>query len=150
MAIWSMLEPVLRAGETYALPRDWSEDEALDYWFAPDKSVFLAEDDSGAALGVYYLKANQLGGGGHVCNCGYITASAAQGRGVARTMAEHSFIQARQLGFTAMQYNFVIGSNTRAVALWQRYGFEIVGTLPDAYDHPSLGFVEAHVMFKRL
>lgn len=145
-----MLEPVLRAGETYALPRDWSEAEALDYWFAPDKSVFVMEDDTGVLVGVYYLKPNQLGGGAHVCNCGYVTAPSAQGRGVARAMAEHSFDAARRQGFRGMQYNFVIASNTRAVSLWQRYDFEIVGTLPEAYAHPVLGYVDALVMYKQL
>ena len=146
-----MLEPVLKAGETYALPQDWSESEALDYWFAPDKSVFVTEDImNGELLGVYYLKPNQLGGGSHVCNCGYVTAPLAQGRGVARAMAEHSFDEARRQGFRAMQYNFVIATNTRAVSLWKRYGFEIVGTLPEAYDHPRLGYVDALVMFKTL
>lgn len=146
-----MLEPVLKAGETYALPQDWSESEALDYWFAPDKSVFVTEDImNGELLGVYYLKPNQFGGGSHVCNCGYVTAPLAQGRGVARAMAEHSFDEARRQGFRAMQYNFVIATNTRAVSLWQRYGFEIVGTLPEAYDHPRLGYVDALVMFKTL
>jgi len=148
-AVWAMLQPVLHAGETYALPRDWGRQQALGYWMSEEKSVFVAEAD-GDVVGVYYLKANQRGGGAHVSNCGYVTAAAAQGRGVARAMAEHSFVQARRQGFSAMQYNFVISSNTRAIALWERLGFAVVGRLPRAYDHPVLGPVDALVMHRFL
>ena len=100
-------------------------------------------------VGTYYLRANNKGGGAHVANCGYIVAPAATGRGVARAMCEHSSAQARERGFTAMQFNFVISSNTRAVMLWQRCGFEICGMLPGAFAHPEHGMVDALVMFRR-
>ena len=148
-AVWAILEPMLRAGETYAMPRDWGREDALAYWLGTDKHAFVAEDQ-GEVLGVYYLRTNQMGGGAHVCNCGYVTSPVAQGRGVARAMAEHSFTTARALGYRAMQYNFVVSTNDRAVTLWQRYGFEIVGRLPCAFDHPKLGYVDALVMFKSL
>ena len=148
-AIWAMLEPVIRGGETYALPRDMSREEALAYWFAPEKTVLLAEAD-GRPLGTYYLRPNAMGGGDHVCNCGYITAQAAQGKGIARTMLADSLDRAREAGFRAMQYNFVISTNTRAVDTWERAGFDIVGRLPGAYRHPSLGYVDALVMFRAL
>lgn len=148
-AVWSMLEPVIRAGETYALPRDMSETEALDFWFAPGRHVFLAELD-GAPAGTYFLCPNKQGGGAHVANCGYVTAAAAQGRGVAAAMCAHSLDEARRQGFRAMQFNLVVASNTRAVALWQRMGFAIAGTLPGAFAHPALGFVDAHVMYREL
>jgi ribosomal protein S18 acetylase RimI-like enzyme len=147
-AIWAILEPVVRAGETYALPRDWSREELLAYWFAPGHDVFVLED--GAVLGTYFLCANHLGGGAHVANCGYATAASAQGKGVARAMCEHSLVHARSRGFRAMQFNFVISSNTRAMALWQRMGFAIVGTLPAAFAHPQRGYVDAYVMFRSL
>ena len=148
-AIWAILEPTIRAGETYTLDRDMSEAGALGYWFGSDKAVFVAEAD-GVILGTYYLRANQAGGGAHVCNCGYMTGAAATGRGVARAMALHSFEQAKARGFRAMQFNFVVASNTRAVGLWQSLGFAIVGRLPGAFDHPALGFVDALVMLRAL
>ncbi len=148
-AIAAIIIPEIRAGETYALDRDMSEDAALAYWLAADKTVFVAEAD-GAIVGSYYLRANQAGGGAHVANCGYMTAAAARGRGIARRMAEHSLAQARVKGFRAMQFNFVVSSNTRAVQLWQSLGFAIVGRLPGAFDHPLHGAVDALVMHRPL
>jgi L-amino acid N-acyltransferase YncA len=149
-AIWAILEPTIRAGETYTLPCDMQRQEALDYWFAPEKMTFVAEDDEGEIVGTYYLRANQPGGGWHVCNCGYMTAASASGRGVARAMCAHSLEHARGLGFRAMQFNFVVSSNERAVGLWHRFGFETVGRLPGAFLHPRLGYVDALVMFLNL
>jgi GNAT superfamily N-acetyltransferase len=148
-ALWSILEPVLRAGETYTLPRDISEHDAIQYWCAPNHRVFLAEEN-GIVLGTYFLRANQSGGGSHVANCGYMTAPAAQGRGVARQMLEHSLALAKELGFRAMQFNFVVSTNQRAVDTWLAYGFSIVGRLPQAFQHPRLGFVDALVMYRSL
>ncbi|MGH7193487.1 MAG: GNAT family N-acetyltransferase, partial [Candidatus Saccharimonadales bacterium] len=112
-------------------------------------TVFVAEDE-GRIVGTYYLRANNRGGGDHVANCGYMTAQNLFGRGVARAMCAHSLDEARACGFTAMQFNFVIASNARAVKLWQACGFNIVGTLPAAYRHPKLGAVDAHVMLRNL
>ena len=148
-AIWSVIEPVIRAGETYTLPRDMSREQALAYWFEPGHHVFVAEENN-VVVGTYFLRANQLGGGSHVANCGYITAPSATGRGVARAMCEHSLAQARSRGFKAMQFNFVVSTNERAVRLWQKLGFEIVGRLPRAFHHPALGFVDACVMYRSL
>lgn len=152
-ALWRILEPVIRAGETYPLPRDMSRADALIYWRQLAHAVFVAEQDNGterAIVGTYYLRANQAGGGSHVANCGYMTASGATGRGVATAMCEHSLAEAKRRGFRAMQFNFVIASNERAVRLWQHCGFEIVGRLPDVFDHPRLGYVDALVMIRRL
>ena len=147
--IWGIIEPTIRAGETVPLPRDMPRDQALAYWFSPGHEVFVAEDE-GVVLGSYYLRANQTGSGSHVANCGYITAIDATGRGVARAMCEHSLERARERGFRAMQFNFVISSNERAVRLWQASGFEIVGRLPAVFNHPTRGFVDAFVMFRHL
>lgn len=147
--IWGILEPVFRAGETYTLPQDITREEAVSYWFADGNHVFVAEED-GEVLGAYYLRANQRGGGSHVCNCGYITAAHAMGRGVARAMCLHSKRHARKLGFRAMQFNFVVSTNERAVRLWQSLSFEVVGRLPSAFAHPVHGFVDALVMFAAL
>jgi len=149
-AIWRAIEPAFRAGETYPLPRDVSEKDALAYWFTPGHEVFVAEADDAGILGSYYLRANTGGGGSHVANCGYITAPSARRRGVARAMCEHSLARARARGFAAMQFNFVISTNETAVKLWQSCGFAIVGRLPRAFSHPTLGYVDALVMFREL
>ncbi len=148
-AIWSIIGPVIRAGETYTLDPDMSETDALAYWLGPDKETFVAEDQ-GSIVGTYYIRPNQAGGGRHVCNCGYMTAAKATGRGVARKMCEHSLELAKQRGFKAMQFNFVVSTNERAVRLWESCGFGIVGRLPSAFAHPTLGYVDALVMFKTL
>src|SRR4051794_37866345 len=148
-AIWRILEPTFREGATYPIPRDVSREDALAYWFAPSNAVFVAEAED-AIVGTYYLRPNNRGGGAHVANCGYMTAREAFGRGIARTMCLHSLDEARARGFKAMQFNFVIASNTRAVKLWQSCGFRVLGTLPGAFMHPALGAVDAHVMFRRL
>ncbi len=149
-AIWAILEPTVRAGETYALDRDMTEAEALAYWMWFDKETFVVEDTAGRIIGTYYIKANQTGGGAHVCNCGYMTAQEAADRGVARAMHDHSLARAQERGFRAMQFNFVISSNERAVRLWQSLGFETIGRLPSAFLHPSRGYVDALVMFRTL
>jgi ribosomal protein S18 acetylase RimI-like enzyme len=148
-AIWAILEPTFRAGETYPIPRDIGRVDGLAYWQTPGHTVFVAED-AGQIVGTYYLRANNRGGGAHVANCGYIVAVGAMGRGVARAMCDHSLGQARQRGFTAMQFNFVIASNERAVRLWQACGFTIAGRLPTAFAHPRLGVVDALVMVRGL
>ncbi len=144
-AIWAILEPTFRAGETYPIPRDIGRTDALAYWRSPGHSVFVAED-AGRIVGTYYLHANQRGGGDHVANCGYMVAAEATGRGVARAMCAHSLIEARERGFAAMQFNFVVSSNERAVRLWQSCGFTIAGRLPQAFRHPGRGLVDAYVM----
>jgi len=148
-AIWRILEPTFRAGETYPIPRDVARADALAYWRTPGHTVFVAED-GGDVVGTYYLRANTKGGGDHVANCGYMVAPAAYGRGMARAMCAHSLDEARKRGFAAMQFNFVIASNERAVRLWQACGFEIVGRLPGAFRHPRLGHVDAYVMYRTL
>lgn len=147
--IIEIILPVIRAGETYALDTNMSESDALMYWTGPDKETFVAEED-GVILGTYYMRTNQCGGGRHVCNCGYMTHASATGRGVARRMCEHSLRHAVSRGFRAMQFNFVVSTNERAVGLWQSLGFEIVGRIPEAFQHPVHGYVDALVMHRRL
>ena len=148
-AIWRIVEPVVRAGETWTLPTDMSREDALAYWFSAAHEPFVAEDD-GEVLGTYFLRANQGGGGSHVANCGYMTAREAQGRGIARAMLVHSLARARERGFRAMQFNFVVSTNERASRTWQAYGFKVVGRLPAAFRHPHLGDVDALVMYRSL
>lgn len=148
-AIAAIILPTIRDGTTYALDQDMSEVEALAYWMGTDKETFVAVDEE-QVLGTYYIRPNQAGGGRHVSNCGYMTSAAATGRGIARKMCDHSLQYARDKGFRAMQFNFVVSTNERAVRLWQSLGFDIVGRLPSAFDHPQDGLVDALVMYQQL
>ena len=148
-ALWAILEPILRAGESYALPRDMTRDAALAWWLSPANEAFVAVID-GVVTGTYFMHPNQLGGGSHVANCGYATAQQATGKGIARAMCLHSLEHAKARGYRAMQFNMVVSTNERAVRLWQSLGFAIVGTLPGAFAHPAKGDVDAFVMYRRL
>lgn len=148
-AVWSILEPIIRAGDTYTLPCEISREDALSFWFSEDHEVFVAEND-GRIVGTYFLRPNQHGAGSHVANCGYMTAPAATGTGVATAMCAHSLERARTRGFRAVQFNFVVSTNERAVRLWQKHGFRIVGQLPNAFLHPQLGYTDAYVMYREL
>ena len=148
-ALWALVEPVIRAGEEFCVPRDGTIADAFAYWMPPGAEVFVAED-AGEVVGSYFVRANQRGGGAHVANAGYVTARHARGRGIARAMCSHSLAHARARGFRAMQYNFVVSTNERAVRLWQAMGFSIVGRLPGAFAHPTLGDVDALVMYQAL
>lgn len=148
-AIWAIIEPVIRAGETLALPRDMSREAALALWFSADRTLRVVEAD-GMLLGVFYVRPNQEGGGAHVANAGYVTAAHATGRGVAQHMCAASLKLARAQGFRAMQFNFVVSSNVRAVALWEAMGFAVVGRLPEAFERPSGALVDALVVFRPL
>ena len=149
-ALWAIMEPVFRAGETYAYDPAITEAEAQRVWIELPAAIYVAVDEAGMLLGTYYIKPNQPGLGAHVCNCGYIVAAAARGQGIASRLCEHSQDEARRLGFRAMQFNLVVSTNTGAVRLWQTLGFPIVGTLPGAFNHPRLGYVDAYVMYKQL
>jgi ribosomal protein S18 acetylase RimI-like enzyme len=152
-ADWAQVWPLLRAtfatGDTYTFPPDLSEADARKAWVEIPAATFVAEEN-GEILGTYFIKPNQPGLGAHVCNCGYVVASRAQGRGIAAAMCEHSQRFAIARGFRAMQFNFVVATNERAVRLWQRLGFEVIGRLPGAFRHQELGFVDALVMYKTL
>lgn len=148
-AIWAILEPVLRAGETLAVDPAISREDALALWLSSDRTVRVVEVD-GNILGIFYVRANQPGGGSHVANAGYVTASHAIGRGIARRMCAASFDLARSLGFSAMQYNFVVSTNVRAVSLWTSMGFSTVGRSPAAFRHPVHGLVDTLIMHRPL
>lgn len=148
-AIWWILEPIFRDGSTYAVDQNISEAESRLMWLEAPAATFVAEEGS-QILGTYYIKTNHAGRAAHICNCGYMTANAARGRGLATAMCLHSQNAARALGYRSMQFNMVMASNAGAVRLWQKLGFDIVGTLPRAFDHPEHGFVDAHVMWRDL
>ncbi len=149
-AVWSLLRATFEAGDTYAFSPDSTEAEIHAAWVEAPSATYVACAPDGAVLGTYLLKPNQPGLGSHVCNCGYVVAPQAQGQGIASAMCEHSQREAVPMGFIAMQFNLVVSTNERAVRLWKRLGFSVVGTLPLAFRHRCLGFVDAFVMFKQL
>lgn len=148
-AVWPILREVIRPGDTYAIDPGLNRDRMLDLWSVKARACFVAER-GGEIIGTYYIKSNQAGGGAHVCNCGYMTAPEARGQGVARAMCLHSQIEAVKLGYRAMQFNLVVCTNSGAIRLWASLGFETVGRLPHAFDHPKEGLVDALVMYKWL
>jgi L-amino acid N-acyltransferase YncA len=148
-AIWRIFHEVVAAADTYAYPPATPREQALELWFPSGGWTFVAESD-GRVVGTYVMKANQPGQGSHVANCGYMIEAASSGRGIGEALCRHSLAEARRLGFHAMQFNLVVSTNTRAVALWQRCGFAIVGTVPEAFRHPARGLVDAYVMYRRL
>lgn len=143
------MREVIRAGETYAIDPGMTRDRALEMWMDIPRACYVAEAE-GRILGTYYIKTNHAGGGAHVCNCGYVVTPAARGQGIARAMCAHSQEEAAKLGYLAMQYNLVVETNTGAIALWEKMGFETVGRLPRAFEHPQDGLVDARVMYKWL
>jgi len=149
-SIWPILQTTIKAGDSYAFPLDSTEQEIHKIWIETPAAAFVACNGDGEILGSYFIKPNQPGLGAHVCNGGYVVDVKAQGQGVASLMCEHSQVEAIAMGFRAMQFNFVVETNERAVRLWQRLGFDIVGRLPGAFNHKTLGYVDAFVMFKQL
>ncbi len=148
-SIWPIFHEIVKAGETYGFDVDTPKAQAEKIWMEMPRKTFVAAE-AGEILGSYFLKTNQAGPGNHVCNCGYMVASTARGRGLATAMCEHSQEMAVALGYKAMQFNFVASSNSGAVRLWGKLGFETVGRLPGAFKHPHMGFVDALVMYKWL
>lgn len=148
-AVWELMEPVVRAGETYPYACDLDETGARKLWLDIPQTSYVAVDESGI-LGTYYIKPNQPTLGAHVANCGYIVGANARGKGVATAMCQHSQEEALRLDYRAMQFNLVVKTNEASVYLWQKLGFDIVGTLPGAFNHRQLGYVDAYVMYKEL
>lgn len=148
-AVWSIFESIVSKGETYAYDPSTDRGGAYELWIKKPEQTYVAVLD-GEIVGTYYLKANQPSLGAHVCNCGYMVAEPARGQGVATALCMHSQQIARSLGYKAMQFNLVVSTNERAVRLWQKLGYQIVGTIPRAFRHRALGYVEAYVMYKWL
>lgn len=147
--IWKVLEPIIREGTTYVFSSDSSETKMMEYWLAEDKQTYVAELEE-EIVGTFYLKANQPDRGSHVVNAGYMVSSEAAGQGIGKAMAEFSFVEAKRLGFGAMQFNYVVKTNTVAVNLWKKLGFQVVGEIPEAFDHPVFGLTNVYVMHRKL
>lgn len=148
-AIWQIIKAVIAGGDTYVFAPDASEDEMMTFWFTPDKHNYVAELD-GEIVATFWLRANNPGLGKHVGNAAYMVAPTAHGKGIGKQIGLWSLDEARRLGFTAMQFNFVVKSNTYAVKLWQDIGFEIIGEIPDAMIHTKNGPTNAYIMYRKL
>ena len=148
-AMWGIFSAIVARGDTYPFAPDTPRADAEAYWFAPNVASWVIEAD-GKVVGMYKIVANQPGLGSHVANAAFMVAPSARGTGVGRAMGEHCLAEARRQGFLAMQFNFVVSTNDSAVRLWQRLGFDIVGTLPGAFRHATNGYVAAYVMYRSL
>jgi L-amino acid N-acyltransferase YncA len=148
-AIWEIFRAVIAPGDTYFFDPSMPREEAMAYWFGPGNHTYVAEID-GRIIGTYLVRANHPALASHVANAAFMVSPSARGLGVGRRMGEHCLEEARRLGFRAMQFNFVVSTNEPAVHLWQQLGFKIVGTLPGAFRHSQLGFVDSYVMFRTL
>jgi L-amino acid N-acyltransferase YncA len=148
--VWAIIEPVFRAGSTYAFSPEITEEESKKVWIEAPKGTYVCEDEDKKIIGTYYIKANQPALGAHVCNCGYIVDAKARGKGAASKMCKHAQEKAVRQGFKAMQYNLVVSTNEGAIRLWKKHDFKVVGVLPKAFNHKDLGFVDALVMYKQL
>lgn len=148
-AIWEIFHAVISPGDTYVFDPAMSRSEALAYWFQPGAHAYVLESER-RIIATYVLKPNQPGLGSHVANAAFMVSPSARGLGAGRRMGEHCLGEARRLGFRAMQFNFVVSTNEVAVRLWKQLGFQIVGTLPGAFRHAKLGYVDAYVMYQTL
>ena len=148
-AIWEIFREVIKTGDTYVFPPDTQQGELKKYWTADYIDTYVVELED-RIVGTYILKPNQVGLGAHIANGSYMVHPIAQGKGIGKSMCEHSIEQAKLLGYVAMQFNIVVSTNEPAIKLWKQYGFKIIGTIPEAFDHQKLGFVDAHIMYKKL
>lgn len=158
-AVWEIIKAVIATGDTYVFAPDSAKEKMLEYWFGAEKETYVAvwSEPSAVAdgleskiLGSFYLKANQPDLGSHICNAGYMVSPDAKGKGIGRKMAEFSLPEAKRLGFKAMQFNFVVKSNEIAVKLWLSLGFEVIGEIPEAFQHQENGLTNALIMYRKL
>ncbi len=148
--IWKIIEQVISQGDSFTFALDTSREFALEDWCSPDKHTFVAVDENEKVFGTFYIKANQIGLGSHVANGSYIVSPDARRQGIGRLMGERSIEEARKLSFQAMQFNFVVKSNEKAVNLWKSLGFEVIGEIPEAYRHKENGLTNAYIMYRKL
>ena len=148
-AVWAIIKEVIATGDTYVFAPDTSKEKMLAYWYGEDKHTYVALVD-GEVAGTFVIKDNQPDLGSHIANAGFMTSPRAFGKGIGRTMGEFSLEEARRLGYTAMQFNIVIKSNARAVALWKKLGFGVIGEIPEAIRNKQGALVNAYIMYRKL
>ena len=148
-AIWQISKEVISTGDTYTFAPDASREELLSFWFGKDKHTYVVVEKN-EVLGMCLIKPNQPGLGSHIANAAYMVSDKAEGQGIGKALCLFSLDEAKQLGFQAMQFNIVIKSNDRAVKLWQKLGFQIIGEIPEAFNHKQLGLTNAYIMYRKL
>ena len=149
-SVWPIFREVVAAGDTYAYDPAWSSEQARAVWVEAPPSHTAVACDGPRVLGTAKMGPNRPGPGSHVATASFMVACSARGLGVGRALGEYALSWARERGYAAMQFNAVVESNHAAVRLWQALGFQIVGTVPEAFEHPTLGRVGLHVMHRRL
>jgi GNAT superfamily N-acetyltransferase len=148
--VWDIFSSVIQTGDTYVFDPNTPKESLRKYWFADNLDTFVAVDENGELLGTYFIKPNQIGLGDHIANCGYMVNPKSQGRGIGKLLCEHSILFAKEKGHLGIQFNIVVSTNTVAVELWKKFGFEIIGTTPKGFRHKTLGLVDTYIMFKDL
>ncbi|MBE9464669.1 GNAT family N-acetyltransferase [Dyadobacter subterraneus] len=147
--VWEIFTAVIQTGDTYVFAPDTAKEDLDKHWFSPYMDTYVLEEN-GEILGTYIIKPNQIDLGSHIANASYMVHPKAQGRGIGNLLCEHSLMEARKFGFMAMQFNLVVSTNKVAVKLWQKFGFTIIGTIPDGFNHLTLGYVDAFIMYLKL
>ena len=148
--IWEIFWKVIQTGDTYVFDPNTPQDMLGKHWFADYMHTFVAVDEDDAIVGTYIIKPNHVDLGSHIANCGYMVHPNYQGKGIGRLLCEHSIDFAKQKGYLGIQFNIVVSTNTNAVNLWKKFGFEIIGTTPKGFRHKELGLVDTYIMFKNL
>jgi len=148
-AIWDILKAVIKTGDTYPFSPNTAKTSLTKLWFADYMNSYVIEQQ-GKIIGSYIIKPNQVDLGSHVANCSYIVHPDARGKGAGKMLCEHSIQEGKKLGYKALQFNLVVSTNHAAVHLWQKCGLKIIGTIPEAFNHQTLGYVDAYVMYKKL
>lgn len=147
--VWEIFSAVIRTGDTYVFDPETPRSDLAKHWFAKSMTTFVAEED-GEIRGTYIIKPNQMDLGSHIANCSYMVKPNQQGKGIGRQMCEHSIDFARASGYRGMQFNIVVSTNEGAIELWKKLGFEVIGTTPGGFRHAALGYVDCHIMYKKL
>lgn len=148
--VWSIFKEVVGARDTYVYDPGWSSEKARSVWVEPPPGHTVVACEDARILATAKIGPNKAGPGSHVATASFMVASEARGRGVGRALGEYAINWAREQGYASMQFNAVVESNLAAVKLWQALGFEIIGTVPQAFEHATLGRVGLHIMYRKL
>lgn len=149
-AIWEIFKQVIKTGDTYVFNPKTPKEDLHKNWFAPYMDTFVLVDENQAVLGTYIIKPNQIDLGNHIANCSYMVHPKNHGKGIGKLLCEHSLDFAKESGYLAIQFNIVVSTNRAAVALWEKLGFNIIGTTPKGFKHQILGLVDTYIMYKEL
>ncbi len=147
--VWEIFSNVIKTGDTYVFNPNTPKNDLKKHWFASHMDTYVIEENE-QILGTYIIKPNQIGLGSHIANCSYMVSPNAQGKGIGKKLCEHSIETAKENGFEAIQFNIVVSTNSGAIALWKKYGFEIIGRTPNGFKHSKLGLVDTYIMYKNL